>query len=242
MALSYTPKPLTVCSSLFDHHEASSIRANLEYMASKYSFFVPNIENLTNPVGLAKYLLKKVSERHQCLFCNKIFSSMTAVRCHMVDLGHTMLGTDSPSMAREIKRFFNGRTTAEDGSDYSDFSDSEASEVEDPRTILPDGSLLLSSGYMAVPREFAYIYNQKLRALPILSTGKRPKTITGVSRLMLANGVPVASPKEQKKLDKEHFRNLHAQRVTQMKMELNCNKIRNLGARAQIAELYTYAK
>jgi pre-60S factor REI1 len=102
----FSPVVLNELTSLFDNHKSKSMEANLGYMASHFSFFVPDIDYLKDPLGFALYLADKVGNRHQCVFCNKLFSSLSAVRSHMRDQGHTMLGTDDPDMARDARSVF----------------------------------------------------------------------------------------------------------------------------------------
>lgn len=64
-------------------------------MIKNHSFYIPDIEYLTDIEGLLKYLTFKVSQAHICLHCNgkgKSFRSIEAVRKHMIDKGHTMIG------------------------------------------------------------------------------------------------------------------------------------------------------
>jgi pre-60S factor REI1 len=83
------PVPITEC--LFDGHESSDLQENLDYTRSKYSFFIPEIENLTDLEGLVTYLGEKVGIGYTCLYCGKDYQSLQSVRGHMVDKSHCKL-------------------------------------------------------------------------------------------------------------------------------------------------------
>jgi pre-60S factor REI1 len=99
-------EPWTVKHCLFDNKVFDSVDENLEYMASTYSLFIPDREYLKNREGLLQYLGEKVQQDFTCLFCNKIFGSMQACRSHMIDRGHTRIGTDSDTLLGEISPFY----------------------------------------------------------------------------------------------------------------------------------------
>jgi pre-60S factor REI1 len=59
----------------------------MDHMTAVHSFFIPDIEYLTNLHGLLTYLAHKISVENTCLFCNgkgKGFYSLEGVRKHMV--------------------------------------------------------------------------------------------------------------------------------------------------------------
>ncbi|KAL5366886.1 zinc finger-containing protein [Cryptosporidium parvum] len=96
---------LTYC--YFDNTIHSSMEECFEYMRIKYSFVIPDKEYLVDYKGLAQYLGEKLFEGHICLYCDKIFSSLRAVRDHMISLGHTMLGTHLDIQKEELESFYN---------------------------------------------------------------------------------------------------------------------------------------
>ncbi|KAH8582059.1 zinc finger protein [Cryptosporidium sp. chipmunk genotype I] len=96
---------LTYC--YFDNTIHSSLEECFEYMRIKYSFIIPDREYLVDYKGLARYLGDKLFEGHICLYCDKTFSSLRAVRDHMISLGHTMLGTHLDIQKEELEGFYN---------------------------------------------------------------------------------------------------------------------------------------
>ncbi|CEM11799.1 unnamed protein product [Vitrella brassicaformis CCMP3155] len=100
---------LTQC--FFDDTEHESIDKLLTYMGQHYSFFIPDAEYLVDIKGLLRFLGGKVFERHQCLYCNKVFSSLSAVRDHMLAKGHTQVGIDNEEILAEIEPFYDYRAS-----------------------------------------------------------------------------------------------------------------------------------
>ena len=49
--------------SFFDNHMSSSMEANLEYMFKHFGFYLPDAEYLSDPAGLIKYLVSRLSLR-----------------------------------------------------------------------------------------------------------------------------------------------------------------------------------
>jgi len=47
--------------SFFDNHMSSSMEANLEYMFKHFGFYLPDAEYLSDPAGLIKYLVSRLS-------------------------------------------------------------------------------------------------------------------------------------------------------------------------------------
>ncbi|OII73584.1 uncharacterized protein cubi_03382 [Cryptosporidium ubiquitum] len=96
---------LTYC--YFDNTIHPSMDECFEYMRKKYSFIIPDRDYLVDYEGLAQYLGEKLFEGHICLYCDRIFSSLNAVRDHMISLGHTMLGTHLDIQKEELESFYN---------------------------------------------------------------------------------------------------------------------------------------
>jgi pre-60S factor REI1 len=53
-------------------------------MTKKFGFFFPSVDSLQDLEGLLTYLGQKVSIGNTCLYCEKSFYSLGAVRDHMV--------------------------------------------------------------------------------------------------------------------------------------------------------------
>jgi len=94
-------KPYSLKESLFDGHRSSSFDVNMRYMTKTFSFFVPEIEFISDIKGLIRsvfslncslertyhflsYLGQKISIGNTCIYCQKTFYSKEAVQSHMV--------------------------------------------------------------------------------------------------------------------------------------------------------------
>ena len=79
------------CSTecLFDGHMSATFEANCEYMQRTHSFFVPYTKYLVDAEGLFAYLQEKIYSYHTCVYCNRAFVDLEAVRKHMKDKAHT---------------------------------------------------------------------------------------------------------------------------------------------------------
>ncbi|CAD7961080.1 unnamed protein product [Amoebophrya sp. A120] len=85
--------------SLFDHRTFKSLEDNLDYMGKKFSFFIPDETYCTDKPGLLSFLHKKISEGHQCLYCDKSFEDELSCRRHMLDKNHTRIGVEGYTRA-----------------------------------------------------------------------------------------------------------------------------------------------
>ncbi|KAL7532764.1 hypothetical protein ACHAWF_004234 [Thalassiosira exigua] len=82
------PPEINPSQCFFDNHTSPSPRANLAYMRSKYSFFLPDAECLVDLEGFLGYCNEKVRWGNLCLCCQKSFSGTEAVLKHMRDKRH----------------------------------------------------------------------------------------------------------------------------------------------------------
>ena len=85
------------CSTecLFDGHMSATFEANCEYMQRTHSFFVPYTKYLVDAEGLFAYLQEKIYSYHTCIYCNRAFVDLEAVRKHMKDKAHILKTLDS---------------------------------------------------------------------------------------------------------------------------------------------------
>lgn len=93
---------------LFCQHESTSLEDNLHHMTKSHSFFIPDIDYITELESLILYLGSKVGDGKICLYCNKrsrTFPSIDAVQKHMRDKGHTKLDYEGES-ALEYADFY----------------------------------------------------------------------------------------------------------------------------------------
>jgi len=100
---------LSPTDCLFCAQASSSLADNLLHMSGEHSFFVPDIEYLTDPTGLITYLGEKIAVGNVCIYCNgkgREFRTLDAVRKHMVDKSHCKIAYDTERDMLEISDFY----------------------------------------------------------------------------------------------------------------------------------------
>jgi len=58
----------------------------MKHMKNIHSFYIPDLEFLSDIKGLINYLSEKISIGNTCIYCDKIFNSLEAIRKHMVNI------------------------------------------------------------------------------------------------------------------------------------------------------------
>ncbi|KAF8320721.1 hypothetical protein DL93DRAFT_2094044 [Clavulina sp. PMI_390] len=99
---------------LFCSSTSSSVPDNLEHMAKSHGFFIPDVQYLEDLPGLITYLAEKVAIGNACLYCNREYRSLHAVRKHMIDKSHTKIAYDSEKQRLEISDFYDFTTSYPD--------------------------------------------------------------------------------------------------------------------------------
>jgi len=155
------PVPVTEC--LFDGHESSDLESNLEYTRSKFSFFLPEIENLVDLEGLMTYLGEKVGVGYTCLYCGKDYQSLPAVRSHMVDKSHCKLRFYEE--LEEYDEYYNFEENAEDeNNSRSLITVNDDGSVDTGITLSDTGAeLVLHNGRTLGNRAYKTYYKQRHR-------------------------------------------------------------------------------
>ena len=138
----------------------STLDKNVIHMSERHSFFLPDLEFLIDMEGLLKYLGAKVGQGHMCLWCNErksAFLSLSAVRKHMADKGHSKMLHEGAALI-EYADFYDYTSSYPDG-EKGDEGDEEV-EVD---AIDDDGfELVLPSGAKVGHRSLARYYKQSL--------------------------------------------------------------------------------
>ena len=124
---------------------SKSIDENVSHMASAHSFFIPDLEYLTDLSGLLSFLGERIAVDNTCISClkrSREFRSLDAVRKHMIDKGHCRIayGTESEKLAV---------------SDFYDFSSSyptlpgekKGSSKRRVKVVVPDTELAEDDGW-----------------------------------------------------------------------------------------------
>ncbi|XP_020035199.1 cytoplasmic 60S subunit biogenesis factor ZNF622 [Castor canadensis] len=181
--------PITDC--LFCPHHSSSLMKNVAHMTKIHSFFIPDIEYLSDLKGLIKYLGEKVGVGKICLWCNekgKSFYSTEAVQAHMNDKSHCKLFTDGDA-ALEFADFYDFR---------SSYPDHKVGEEPDETEELPSDKsleyddetmeLILPSGARVGHRSLMRYYKQRFGLSRAVAVAKNQKAVGRVLQQYRALG------------------------------------------------------
>ncbi|KAK2195325.1 bifunctional Zinc finger C2H2 superfamily/Zinc finger C2H2-type/Zinc finger protein 622-Rei1-Reh1/ZN622-Rei1-Reh1 [Babesia duncani] len=186
---------------LFDDHVSSSMIDSVRYMEQKYSFYLPERENIINLSGLLGQLHQKIYEYYTCLYCEKPFDNIQSVLDHMEAKGHRKINDDhfeqisafydlKASTPAAIIHFEKTQSPQNDDSDWEDVEDDISNQEEAIKIyqgaalILENGNLRLPDGREAVHRELSYIYKQNLRPyIPVNSLAKVQNSFRFLPRL-----------------------------------------------------------
>lgn len=149
-----------VRESLFCDHESRSLAANLAFMESAHSFFVPYRAYVADELGLFSYLQEKICRANACLYCRASFGGREACLQHMADRSHRKLNFE--------RTRFRGVQALELAAFY-DFARPASASDEGPfRASYTVGEfagedLVTASGARRGTRHFARQYKQKYR-------------------------------------------------------------------------------
>ena len=143
-------------------------------MRSAHSFFVPDLEFLTDPTGLVEFLMSRVVEG-RCLFCkaDSAFASPQSAQQHMLAKSHCKFAYETEEQVEQYYEFYEYPADSDD-EDVDDEAAAAAGEGEDGRLAATAGSggvgpvseagdLALRSGRVAMPRQLMRYYRQFYR-------------------------------------------------------------------------------
>jgi C2H2 type zinc-finger (2 copies) len=154
-------------TGLFCFHPSEDIEANLKHMRAEHSFFVPDIEFLTDPEGLLEHLMSKVVEG-KCLFCksSSSFSSPQGAQQHMVAKCHCKFSYETEEHFEEYSEFYSYEDESDDDEEEDDgevkAGQMVLSGATNDITVTTSGDLVLKDGKLAYPRQLMRYYKQRL--------------------------------------------------------------------------------
>ena len=156
-------EPLELTECLFCPHNSVDLDAKMKHMAHSHSFFIPDVEYLSDLNGLVNYLGWKVGVGNVCLYCSvgeegHQYPSAEATQQHMRDKSHCKIQYDHTNSDEYID-FYNYTNSYPDDSTESD-------EVPGMAIgIAKDGfELMLPSGATAGHRSLRQYYKQQFPA------------------------------------------------------------------------------
>ncbi|XP_053200343.1 cytoplasmic 60S subunit biogenesis factor ZNF622-like [Panonychus citri] len=145
--------------------EADSMEENIKHMSLSHSFFIPDIDYVTDLESLLTYLGEKIGIDHVCLWCSyngKTFRSTKSAQQHMLCKGHSKINFEQADVLMEYADFY----------DYSkSYPDAEGADADeevkiDTLTVDDDSwQLVLPSGSVIGHRSLLRYYKQNLRPI-----------------------------------------------------------------------------
>lgn len=226
--------PITDC--LFCPHHSSSLMKNVAHMTKIHSFFIPDIEYLSDLKGLIRYLGEKVGVGKICLWCNekgKSFYSTEAVQAHMNDKSHCKLLTEGDA-ALEFADFYDFRSSYPDHKDGEEPPDTD--ELSSDKTLEYDDEtmeLILPSGARVGHRSLMRYYKQRFGLSRAVAVAKNQKAVGRVLQQYRAlgwNGSTGAAPRSQR--DMQYVQRMKAKWMLKTGMKNNATK--QMHFRAQV--------
>jgi len=145
---------LTPLHSLFDNHVFKTVEANVEYMTKEFGFYLPAVSHLADLEGLLGYLGQKIAIGNTCIYCDKGFYSLEAVRSHMVDTTHCKMQWDDQSEYEDWYKFPEATTIAQIINENGEIEDSPLAHIE------ASGELVLADGKILGHRAYRNLYTQ----------------------------------------------------------------------------------
>jgi len=138
---------------LFCLKKCADLESNAKHMSLKHSFFIPDIEYLSDMEGFFKYIGEKISVGLTCIWCNTLFATLEAILHHMMDTAHCKLNYDNVAEFEDFYDF---------SKDYE--GEDEVSKKKKPIKLSENGyELILSDGRALGHRSLSRYYNQNFR-------------------------------------------------------------------------------
>ncbi|KAF5024078.1 hypothetical protein F66182_3822 [Fusarium sp. NRRL 66182] len=110
----------TLESCLFCNYSSPTVSLNTHHMERFHGMFIPEKNYLVDVDGLLNQLQEKVRQHHQCLYCDKVKTTVFGIQTHMRDTGHCKIPYDTEREQLEIGDFYDFRSTYSDDEELSD--------------------------------------------------------------------------------------------------------------------------
>ncbi|KAH7275982.1 hypothetical protein MRS44_005826 [Fusarium solani] len=110
----------TLESCLFCNYSSPTVSLNTHHMERFHGMFIPEKKYLVDLDGLLKQLQDKVHQHHQCLYCDKVKSTVFGIQTHMRDKGHCKIPYSSEDEQLDIGDYYDFRSTYSDEEELSD--------------------------------------------------------------------------------------------------------------------------
>jgi pre-60S factor REI1 len=79
---------------LFCNKEHDGVKKNIDHMRVHHSFYLLDVDCLTDLKGLLRYIAERIHVGALCLFCSKQFSDGRCAQQHMIDKSHCIMNME----------------------------------------------------------------------------------------------------------------------------------------------------
>ena len=142
--------------SIFDTKEFATVDECVEYMATTFGFFIPDVEYLVDLEGFLQYLGEKVKLGGFCLYCQKQQKPGRPCQNHMRSKSHCKIAFQEGIDMEEFEDFYDYTSS------YNDVSEDAEGNVKQVE-ISPIGELVLLDGRVAGHRAYRIYYQQRYK-------------------------------------------------------------------------------
>lgn len=141
----YDGEPLEENQCLFCSKQSTTLEEHIQHMTAEHSFFIPDVDFLTDLPGLMNYLAEKVGAGRLCLWCSRPsstkFHSVQAVQQHMLDKGHTKMIHEADTLLEYANYYdYSSSYPEEEEKDPDTEVDVTALDGDDWQLVLPSGA------------------------------------------------------------------------------------------------------
>jgi len=147
--------PLGANVSIFDDKVFDTVDECVQYMKTRYGFYVPDTEYLQDLEGFLCYLGEKVKLGGVCLYCQKQLRPHRPCQAHMLSKSHCKVRYEEDVDLDEFEDFYDFTASYEDMP-----LDENGDPVSATASLSAIGELVLPDGRVAGHRDFRVYYKQ----------------------------------------------------------------------------------
>ena len=147
--------PLGANVSIFDDKVFDTVEECVQYMKTRFGFYVPDTEYLQDLEGFLCYLGEKVKLGGVCLYCQKQLRPHRPCQAHMVSKSHCKVRYEEDVDLDEYEDFYDFTASYEDMP-----LDENGDPVSATASLSAIGELVLPDGRVAGHRDFRVYYKQ----------------------------------------------------------------------------------
>ncbi|CAF0730968.1 unnamed protein product [Brachionus calyciflorus] len=219
---------IDLLTCLFCEHKSESCVEKCEHMAKEHSFFIPDMEYVSDLEGLLKFLGIKLGAYHVCLWCsNKVYRDLNSVQKHMVDKGHQKMKFEGDTFL-EYADFYDYGDENEEDESYDIVNESDLKSVSRLSTVFDDEvldnegfELVLPSGATIGHRSLFRYYKQSFGHRNLELKRQSNLTVRDKYRAIGSNQPYTHAEIQRKRKDMAYFKRWSAKMHAKLGWETN---------------------